>query len=128
MYPLNLWASGVVNISGVRILTSVVYTTAQIFWNETVDLSRGREFANSVIDTYPQKIGCGRYDGFIGGPDRPDFVQNIGSSCIAPGLRKTRLTYNCAHIRSTKERKEKNIWRRKIFFAEGTINGGGKGG
>ena len=24
--------------------------------------------------------------------------------------------------------KEENIWRRKIFFAEGTINGGGKGG
>ena len=41
---------------------------------------------------------------------------------------KTRLTYNCAHLRSTKEKKEENIWRRKIFFAEGTINGGGKGG
>ena len=39
-----------------------------------------------------------------------------------------RLTYNCAHLRSTKEKKEENIWRRKIFFAEGTINGGGKGG
>ena len=32
----------------------------------------------------------------------------------------TRLTYNCAHLRSTKEKKEENIWRR--------INGGGKGG
>ena len=42
------------------------------------------------------------------------------------GLR--RLTYNCAHLWSTKEKKEENIWRRKIFFAEGTINGGGKGG
>ena len=41
---------------------------------------------------------------------------------------KTRLTYNCAHLWSTKEKKEENIWRRKIFFAEGTINGGGKGG
>ena len=42
--------------------------------------------------------------------------------------KETRLTYNCAHLRSTKEKKEENIWRRKIFFAEGTINGGGKGG
>ena len=42
-------------------------------------------------------------------------------------LARTRLTYNCAHLRSTKEKKEENIWRRKIFFAEGTINGGGKG-
>ena len=42
------------------------------------------------------------------------------------GLR--RLTYNCAHLWSTKEKKEENIWRRKIFFAEGTINGEGKGG
>ena len=41
---------------------------------------------------------------------------------------KTRLTYNCAHLRSTKEKKEENIWGRKIFFAEGMINGGGKGG
>ena len=41
---------------------------------------------------------------------------------------KTRLTYNCAHLRSTKEKKEENIWRKKIFFAEGTINEGGKGG
>ena len=40
----------------------------------------------------------------------------------------TRLTYNCAHLRSTKEKKEENIWRKKIFFAEGTINGGGEGG
>ena len=40
----------------------------------------------------------------------------------------TRLTYNCAHLRLTKEKKEENIWRRKIFFAEGTIKGGGKGG
>ena len=44
------------------------------------------------------------------------------------GKVRTRLTYNCAHLRSTKEKKEENIWRRKIFFAEGTINGGGKGG
>ena len=41
---------------------------------------------------------------------------------------KTRLTYNCAHLRKTKEKKEENIWSRKIFFAEGTINGGGRGG
>ena len=41
------------------------------------------------------------------------------------GLR--RLTYNCAHLWSTKEKKEENIWKRKIFFAEGTTNRGGKG-
>ena len=41
-------------------------------------------------------------------------------------LIQTRQTYNCAHLRSTKEKKEENIWRKKIFFAEGTINGGGK--
>ena len=29
------------------------------------------------------------------------------------GLR--RLTYNCAHLWSTKEKKEENIWRRKIY-------------
>ena len=40
---------------GVRILPCVVYTPTQIFWNETVDLSRVREIENSVIDTYPQK-------------------------------------------------------------------------
>ena len=39
-----------------------------------------------------------------------------------------RLTYNCAHLRSTKKKKEENIWRKKMFFTEGTINGEGKGG
>ena len=43
---------------------------------------------------------------------------------IFKGICKTRLTYNCAHLRSTKEKKEENIWGRKIFFAEG----GGKEG
>ena len=46
------------------------------------------------------------------------------STVIAKLLKKkeTRLTYNCAHLRSSWEKKEENIWRRKIFFAEGSIN------
>ena len=103
MYPLNLWASGVVNIFVVRILPCVVYTPTQIFWNETVELSRVREFANSVIDTYLPKIGCGRYDGFIGGPDRPDFVQNIGSSCIAAGGGGNELVTNVGELSRVRE-------------------------
>ena len=49
-------------------------------------------------------------------------------SLFDQSLASTRLKYNCAHLRSTKEKKEENIWRRKIFFADGMINGGGKGG
>ena len=72
----------------VHILTSVVYTSKQILLNEIVDLSRGREFVNFVIGTHSHKIGSGRDDTFMGGPDRPDFVLNIGNSCVAPDQRE----------------------------------------
>ena len=65
--------------------------------------------------------------------NQPFFVQLFAIFCksLYSSFQRqivTRLTYNCAHLRSTKEKKEENICRRKIFFAEGTMNGGGKGG
>ena len=38
------------------------------------------------------------------------------------------MNHTINHLRSTRKKKEENIWRKKMFFTEGTINGEGKGG